>query len=157
MNSDVEQKLNEYLDRGLCDGMGEATGQVCIEAAIALATEGKLKDSPACVHAAVRAFSIKLNDAEWSTKRARADGLRALAFAQLGTADTLDGNRFAAKLAELTIRRVLPISLRAANLIEVAERCERGGDAAAEAYDNILRVSAQCAVEAIAFGKQEVS
>lgn len=172
----IERKLNEYLDRGLCDGMGDAAGQVCIEAAIALATEGEFKDSPACVHLAIRTFSIKLNDANWSTSRSRADGMRDLAFAQLGTADaTFDANRFAVKLAELHIRRVLPIALRAADLIEAAERCERDGDqsaagsawsaarsaaesaagsAGSAAYDSVLCVSAQCAVEAISFARE---
>lgn len=180
MNPEVIKKLNDYLDRGLCSGLGESNGQVCVEAAIALATEGELRDSPSCVHQAVREFSVQLNDANWSCPSMRSAGMRTLAFAQLDTAGlAFNATRFVDKLSELTIRRVLPIALRAAGLTEAADRCGRDGDraaaeaawtaaaaeaaraaeaaaetAGAAAYDNVLRVSAQCAVEAIAFARE---
>jgi uncharacterized membrane protein len=56
---------------------------------------------------AVRAFKIRLNDSNWSSNEARARGLRSLAIAQLGS-DGLDSQVFAKKLAEKTIKNLLP-------------------------------------------------
>lgn len=158
-NETVRAKLDEFLSRGLCSGSGTADGQVCVEQAIALACGEKLTDSPTCVSPVVRAFAIRLNDASWSSPQARAYGLRAFALAQLGTRG-LDERRFVTKLAELTMRRVLPIALRAVGLPVEADRCEKEGTAtaAAAAYaanaDDALRESATCAIESIAFAKE---
>jgi hypothetical protein len=128
--------LNKIIDRGLCQGVGQKDGQVCIEAAIALACDGVLTDTPSCVDSAVRDFCVSLNDKRWSSPKARADGMRDLAFAQLGTAGAIDRKKFRSKLVELTIRRVLPVALRAFQLEVEAKRCEDEGtrEAAHAAY-----------------------
>jgi hypothetical protein len=141
--------LNKIIDRGLCQGVGTAGGQVCIEAAIALACDGVLTDTPSCVDSLVRDFCVALNDKRWSTPKARADGMRDLAFAQLGTAGAIDRKKFRAKLVELTIRRVLPVALRAVKLEAEAKRCEdEGTREAARGAEKAARSAASAAYAA---------
>src|SRR5690606_3907247 len=70
-------------------------------------------DAPVYVGDAVRAFMNRLNDARWSSDAARAAGMRKLAVAQLGS-EHIDQQAFANIVAEQTIRRIVPIALRAA-------------------------------------------
>ncbi len=135
------RKVLATVDAGLCSGKGEPTpGMMCVEAAVCYAFGLPHSDQPPCVHPAVRAFKITLNDAAWSSKKARAKGLRAIAIAQLGSADTVDGKEFVKLLAEQTIRQIVPIALRAEaklrpahkeQLEAAAIRCEKDGDYAA--------------------------
>jgi len=117
------EKLREIFARGLVAGIGKADGQTCIEGAIALACGGDLSDSPPCVAPADRAYSISINDADWPSPEARAEALLPLALAQVGTAEK-DRRAWARALALGTIRRVLPIALRAAGLENHAMACE---------------------------------
>jgi hypothetical protein len=112
---------------GMPSGLGTRES-ACIMAALNLACGGDLTDSAAspCVLPAAAAFAIGLNDARWSSTTARASGMHDLGLALLGTAD-IDRTEFVRRLAEGTIRRVLPIALRAAGLVEQADRCEREG------------------------------
>jgi hypothetical protein len=71
-------------------------------------------DDPGCVSPALRQLKIRLNDANWSSTMARADGLKRLALAQLGSKDVLNDPAFIRRVIDVTIRRVVPISLRAA-------------------------------------------
>src|SRR5690606_36318053 len=107
----------------------------CVEAAGCYAMGIPHSDAPVCVGDTVRAFMIRLNDSRWSSKAARAAGMRKLAVAQLGS-ERIDQQHFADIVAEQTIRRVVPIALRAAakvnpghaGLLEaVAVRCESEG------------------------------
>jgi hypothetical protein len=100
----------------------------CVMAALNLACGGDLTDSAdsPCVLPAAAAFAVGLNDARWSSPTARASGMHDLGLALLGTAD-IDCATFVRRLAEGTIRRVLPIALRVAGLVEQADRCEREG------------------------------
>jgi trimeric autotransporter adhesin len=118
---------------GMPAGMG-TTESACVMAALNLACGGSLTDSAEspCVLPTAAAFAIGLNDARWSSLTARASGMHNLGLALLGTAD-LDGATFVKRLAEGTIRRVLPIALRAAGLTEHADRCEREGTRASAA------------------------
>jgi len=84
MNFDKE-KYDTYIDQGLCAGLNSDSGQVCIEAAISLALGEGLRDEPSCVHPRIRELTINLNDNEWSSSEARAQGLYKLGLAQLGT------------------------------------------------------------------------
>jgi hypothetical protein len=122
------EKLRTIFARGLTGGLGTANGQTCIEGAISLACGGGLSDSPACVAEPDRSYAIAINDAAWSSPAARAEALLPLALAQLDTAGR-DRTVWARALAEGTIRRVLPIGLRAAGLDAEAERCAREGTA----------------------------
>jgi hypothetical protein len=135
--------LDNYLDRGLSAGVGEPDKQVCVEAAICLALGLPLGDDPPCVAPTVRAFKIALNDGPWSSPKARAAGMRALAYAQIGTRGHLDEKKWVTRVAELTIREVLPPILRQVGLEKEAKRCEEEGteEAAAEAATEAARAA----------------
>jgi len=160
-------RYDDLVSRGMPSGLGD-TEHACIMACLNLACGGKLTDaaeSPCVLPAAAR-FAICLNDANWSSPAARADGLYDLGLALLGTS-AIDRVEFARRLAEGTIRRVLPIALRAAGLKKEADRCEEEGtmesaatyatyatyaayaraSARAADADYVLRVSATLATE----------
>jgi hypothetical protein len=113
---------------------------------------------------ALRILTGCLHECRWTSSKARAEGLRRLALAQLGS-HALDDREFARRVAEMTIRTVLPRALRAVAaalelepkkgakkearrvakrdaLLAAAERCKREGsrDAAnaAEAAANAV-------------------
>ena len=116
-------RFEQFCERGFSHGVGQADGQVCIEAAISLCMGEGLDDKPSCVHPVIRAHAIRLNDACWNSPAARSAGLCDYGLAQLGTAN-LDGVEFAKRLAFATIREILPIALRRAKLGEHAGACE---------------------------------
>jgi hypothetical protein len=128
-------RFDTILSRGLCSGVGTRTGQMCIEAAICAVLGEPHGDKPSCVTSSVRAFKICLNDANWSSAEARAKGLRAVGIAQLGSKGTVDDIAFSTRIAELTIRILLPRLLR--DLVKTPEalaaalRCEQEGTQAA--------------------------
>ncbi len=128
----IVARFDEVLARGLCIGVGERNGQMCIEAAICAALDLPHGDDPACVTRSVRSFKIALNDAQWSSPQARATGLRALGIAQIGSRDVVDDQEFSLRLAEKTIRHLIPRLFReiAPNneaMMAAADRCEREG------------------------------
>jgi hypothetical protein len=133
------RRVLETVDAGLCSGLGEPVpGQMCVEAAVCFALGMPHGDKPECVAAEDRA-AISLNDARWSSARARAVGLRRVAVMQLGTAG-MDRTEWTRIVVELTIRRIVPEALRAAArhgpshakaLEDAAVRCERDGNEAA--------------------------
>jgi hypothetical protein len=110
------------VDAGLVKGVGNPVpGELCIEAAVCLALGEPHGDEPSCVSPALRAFKISLNDAAWSSPMVRAAGLRRLAVAQLGTADTLDHSEFARRVAMLAVTNIVPRTLRLSGVDEDAE------------------------------------
>ena len=130
--------LLETVDAGLVHGLGKPIpGQMCVEAAISFALGEPHGDGPSCVEPAVRDGKIRLNDARgWSSDQARAKGLRGVAIAQLGSLGVVDPKRYVTRLAELTIRQIVPIAVRAAAkrnpkhgeaLLAAALRCEQEG------------------------------
>lgn len=141
----VRAKLREIVPAGLIGGKGTgAPGSLCIESAICLALGEPHGDNPSCVAPEDRAYAIVINDAPWPSPQARAEALLPLGLAQLGTAGT-DRSAWVARVVEGTIRRVLPIALRAAAdavpghaaaLHAAADRCRDEGtrDAAYDAY-----------------------
>ena len=138
INKTTCKRLLRVVDAGLVNGMGNPVpGQMCVEAAVCYALGQAHGDEPTCVGLAVRAAKIVLNDASWSSDMARASGLRRVAVAQLGS-DGLDQIEFVRRLAEHTIRRIVPMALRAvaavvpshsAKLILAADGCEQAGTA----------------------------
>ena len=135
---EMAARVREVVDAGLSAGLGVATpGQMCVEAAVCYALGLPHGDDPGCVDPAVRRLKIRLNDsAAWPSASARAAGLRRLAIAQLGSRGAIDTPRFAQRVAEMTIRTVVPAALRAAArlnsthaaaLESAAGRCERDG------------------------------
>lgn len=153
--------LYDIVSQGLVSGLGEAIpGKLCIEAAVCLALGEPHGDAPSCVGVPDRNFSIRLNDAPWSSPEVRAAGLRDLAIAQLGSADLNTDQRiqWCQYLAEHTIRKILPVALRAsasmtpshaAALEAAALRCEKDGDkAAADNAASTVYASAATAITA---------
>ena len=153
-------KLRELFDRGLSSGLGDADGQVCIEAAISLACGGELDDAPPCVAEPDRQFSIRANDASWSSPQARAEAMWPLALAQIGTAGK-DRSKWVAAVAEGMIRRVLPRILRMVadlgampeanreELRQAAGQCEQVGSiSAADSAASAARAAARAAASA---------
>jgi hypothetical protein len=128
--------LEKWLDGGLCSGAGDGKNAVCLEQAVALCAGLPLTDRPdSCVDPVVSQFGRSLNDLAWSSPKARADGLRAFAFAQLGTVGRLDSLKFTRRIAEMFIAEILPSILRMAAKIhpvashaiaisEAADKCE---------------------------------
>ena len=78
-----------------------------MEAAVCYALGEEHCDSPSCVGNSVRNVKIDLNDQSWSSKKARAKGLRKLAIAQLGSRE-LDQAEFDDKLEMKTIKVFVP-------------------------------------------------
>jgi hypothetical protein len=108
------ETIVELLGHGLVKGIGVQTrGKMCVEAAVCYALGLPHSDDPGCVSPSLRQLKIRLNDANWSSPMARADGLTRLALAQLGSKDVLNEPAFIQRVVDVTIRRVVPISLRA--------------------------------------------
>jgi hypothetical protein len=139
ITEEVARKVLTIVDAGLTKGMGRPIpGQMCVEAAVCLALGLPHSDDPPCVARSLRALKIKLNDLPWSSLRARAQGLRRLALIQLGSRDVLDDEAFAKKVADLVVRKYVPLALRAvaclaedpdsaAAIKQAADRCEQEG------------------------------
>ena len=140
---EIAAKVLSTVDAGLVSGMGKPIpGQMCVEAAVCYAMGLPHGDEPTCVSPALRALKIKLNDSKWSSPAARAGGMRRLAIAQLGSADTLDDAAFIKRASDLAIHTYVPLALRAAASIHndnahkaaleaAAVRCEEEGTRAA--------------------------
>jgi len=111
----VAQKVLATVDAGLVSGMGVPTpGEMCVEAAVCFALGLPHNDDPGCVTPALRSLKIGLNDSNWSSKQARAAGLRRLAVAQLGSKDVLDEAEFLRRVVELTISKTVAGALETA-------------------------------------------
>lgn len=142
-------KFDEILARGLSNGLGKQGEQVCIEAAICETLGLPHGDDPGCVGAAVRAFKISLNDSNWSSSLARAQGMRDLGLAQLGSKGLVDDVEFVTKLSEKLIRVLIPKLFRQIfpeneACLDAADRCEQEGtkDAAANAANAAINAAA---------------
>jgi hypothetical protein len=133
---EVARKVLEVVNAGLVSGMGKAIpGQMCVEAAVCYAMGEPHSDRPTCVAPSLRALKIRLNDSSWSSDRARTDGLRRLALAQLGSAGFLDESEFIQRILGVVIRKTFPVAFRAvagvtkdegrkAKWMGLASRCE---------------------------------
>ena len=137
LTREIARKVLQTVDAGLVKGVGNPIpGQMCIEAAVCYALGLPHGDDPKCVGRAVRAYKIRLNDAQWSSDAARARGMRRVAIAQLGS-DQIDQNEFRKEVVLQGVRQILPIALRAtakmipnhaAELEASAIACEAVGD-----------------------------
>lgn len=147
ITEEVATKVLSIVDHGLSSGVGvPQPGQMCVEAAVCYALGLPHGDDPGCVAPSLRSLKIRLNDSNWSSKEARAKGLRRLAVAQLGSKDALDEKEFVRRLVDYAIRVSTPAALRSAAsvckdekhksaLCEAANKCEKEGtrEAALEA------------------------
>ncbi len=124
ISREIARKVVQTVDAGLCSGIGTPTpGNMCVEAAVCYAQGLPHGDNPTCVGSAVRAFKITLNDAPWSSKDARALGLRRIAVAQLGS-DEVAQTQFAILLAIKTVQQIVPLALRAAGKLCLTHTAE---------------------------------
>src|SRR5262245_60547552 len=138
----IIKKFDKILERGLCVGVGNPNGQMCIEAAITQAMDLPFNDEPNCVALSVRCYKITLNDSSrWKSPDSRARGLRDLGIAQIGSKGVVDDSEFARRSAEKTIRVLIPALFRGLEVtrnstrcMAAADRCEKEGtsDAAKE-------------------------
>jgi len=125
-------EYDRILDAGLSKGMGQRGQQVCIEAAICQVLGLSHSDDPGCVAASVRSFKIELNDGPWPSPDARAKGLHDLGLAQLGSLGVVNDVEFSKRMAEKTIRTLLPKLFREVfpgnkACLAAADRCEQEG------------------------------
>ena len=76
MTPEILAALTALIEPGLVAGLGTAApGGMCIEAAVSLAVHGTFGDTPPCVAAPDRGYAMWVNDARWSSPRARAAAL----------------------------------------------------------------------------------
>ena len=118
---EIIPKFDAILERGLCTGLGDRDGQMCIEAAICAALDLPHGDEPACVDPIIRVYKIALNDKNWSSPQARAKGLRNLGIAQIGSKDVIDGKLFIKKLTIKNIQILIPTLFK--DIFKYDEKC----------------------------------
>ncbi len=134
---EIATKVRDVVAAGLTNGVGKAEpGKMCVEAAVCFALGLPHGDDPGCVDPALRRLKIRLNDANWPSNAARAEGLRRLAVAQLGSLGAINTKDFVRRVVEMTIRTMVPIAMRVAArrnpkhaeaLEAAAVRCEQEG------------------------------
>lgn len=111
----VVKKFDEALSRGLCEGLGDQDGQMCVEAAVCYAMGEPHGDDPKCVEPSVASFKIRLNDSTgWEDEFSRAAGLRRVGIAQLGSKGVVKEAKFAELLLVHCVRRLIPAVVKAA-------------------------------------------
>jgi hypothetical protein len=157
------KEYDRILACGLSAGLGHRGEQVCIEAAICQVLGLDHGDDPRCVTEAVRQFKIRLNDSRWSSAKARAEGLHDLGLAQLGSKGVVDDAEFAKRIAEKTIRVLIPTLFRDVladkqDCLDAATRCENEGTAeAARNAKDVARKYASVTVAAAAAANANVA
>jgi hypothetical protein len=104
---ELVEKLIDTVSYGLSSGLGlPEPGKMCVEAAVCYAYGIPHSDNPPCVGAAVREYKIRLNDSNWSTNKARGEGMLALSIAQLNS-NILDQKEFSRKIVLKTINTII--------------------------------------------------
>ncbi len=113
ITKELVTKINKLLDEGLVCGLGNPIpGKMCVEALICYALDLPHGDEPNCVSPAIRSLKIRLNDSNWSSNKARAEGMRNLAILQLGTNNNFSDVDFTHKVAMFSCCEFLPFFLR---------------------------------------------
>jgi hypothetical protein len=108
ITQELVDSINKALDKGITIGMGNPVeGEMCVEALICYKLGLPHSDNPPCVGEGVRKAKIALNDCIWSSNKARAEGMRKLAIAQLGSSE-LDQKKFESRLKLISMQRILP-------------------------------------------------
>ena len=106
------EDINRALDKGLVKGKGvPVEGKMCVEALICFKLGLPHSDNPPCVGSEVRRAKLALNDCDWSSNKARAEGMRKLAIAQLGS-DQIDQEEFKIRLRLKSTKIILPFLIQ---------------------------------------------
>src|SRR5690606_18668453 len=107
LTKEIAQKVKETVECGLSLGLGRPIpGEMCIEAAVCYAYGLPHSDNPPCVGSAVRKFKIRLNDSDWSSNKARGNGMIKLSIAQLNS-NTLDQKEFTKRVTIGIINKII--------------------------------------------------
>lgn len=87
VNEDLAKRVLELMSFGLCEGIGDPIpGKMCVEAAVCYAMGEPHSDHPSCVLDSMANTKIGLNDLSvWTSDKQRANVLKKVAIAQLGT------------------------------------------------------------------------
>lgn len=159
----IAKKVLDTVDAGLCSGKGKPIpGQMCVEAAVCYAYGLPHSDQPPCVSPALRSFKIALNDKPWSSDAARANGLRRISIAQLGS-NKMDDKEFTKRLSEEFIRVFVTQALRSAakadpkhadKLEACARACEMTGSRQAALDGKEAADAANAAADAAAYAAE---
>lgn len=113
INRALASKVFQVVDKGLTNGKGDPKpGKMCVEAAVCYALGLPHSDEPPCVGQSVRNMKIELNDQAWESNKSRAQGLREVAIAQLGS-DTLNQDKFCDKVNTLLGERLFKMAYEA--------------------------------------------
>ena len=108
ITKELIDEIHLALDKGLTKGLGvPVEGQMCVEALICFKLGLPHSDQPSCVHKEVIQAKIALNDCLWSSNKTRAEGMRKLAIAQLGSSHFENG-LFYNTLKLNSTKRILP-------------------------------------------------
>jgi len=108
INKEIVTKILNIISYGLVKGLGNPEpGKMCIEAAVCFAYGLPHNDNPPCVGSEVKKFKIGLNDCNWSSDLARANGMKKLAIAQLGS-NTIDQKKFFELVKIKEIQQIIP-------------------------------------------------
>jgi hypothetical protein len=165
----IARKVLSIVDQGLSSGLGvQEPGKMCVEAAVCYALGLPHGDDPGCVAPSLRALKIRLNDSSWSSKQARAKGLRRLAVAQLGSKYNLNEKEFRRRLVDHALHVSTPQALRSAAsvqknaehkqaLIDAANRCEVEGTREAALHGKKTAYAAYAAYAASAYAASAAS
>jgi len=107
LDNNLVRKVIKVVRRGLTWGVGAPKpGKMCVEAAVNYAMGRNHSDAPPCVGPQPRDAKIELNDKEWSSAKARANGLLAIAVAQLGS-NTVSGAKFVKAFKDSLRKKVI--------------------------------------------------
>lgn len=131
------QQILSVIDKGLTSGLGvPVPGKMCVEAAVCYALGLPHSSDPGCVAEPVRWFKIDLNDsALWKSPQSRANGLRALAIAQLGSS-SIDASAFSQLVREGVVKTVLSEMIRSLAKVDECKEYRTDLVAAADGCKN---------------------
>lgn len=112
------KKLLRTIDHGLTHGVGNGgEGHMCVQHAVNYVAgrvdyedpiyDEKADDVKWCVLPEIAQFGIELNDSSWSSDKARAEGLRRLAVAELGSKG-MNKRKLAARIRTNFIEHMVP-------------------------------------------------
>jgi len=107
LTKELVQKVIDTVNAGLTRGKGEAIpGRMCVEAAVCYAYGIPHSDHPPCVGESVRDFKVVLNDAKWSSNKARAKGMLKLSIAQLNS-NSINQEEFNKRLIIKIVNKII--------------------------------------------------